>query len=888
MSNKSSSVNSTFDNSSSPQNDVVHSEPANNACTAYRLDIPAVDFCHNTNKRANPSPPSRLLHSTPPSSTPLARRKRQHSAATARSAALHTRRTRCHQQTLHAAAVARSVRDTRLNASTQRRTAIRDQLDRASHKKKSLQNSMRDVCATTVTSALKKPAGPPESPPISPSSVVAAAASQSLDAACDIHDKRLAAKTVSAHFLLSRSRRILRHMGLLGSAIKSASFDSVAARLQTTPALIGARLALRAVDIYLSTELCTTEVSPRRPGDFRILFSALLVASHPDVVINSPLPTITGMARITSNDADVIAKARAVAFALHSPSVRVLALAWKSWRPAFLEWKARDRPLLIDALIASALATAEKMRAASGVFSAVTEVVHMHDRLTGDSDAGGLDSIGVGNHDAWLADVRRAVAAVGGPAGIKRLDDALERAERERGEKLMHEVLLDPQGLAASLCSVTMVPAEAWERMRKQLSETPSQLDETSTRLAFVRKMLVSLGSRAAKTQWPCIEHSGELDTNFVCAIVDTVAAGCMECQAEVFDVSVQRWANDAKMKVRQVGTRNMTETSSLAYAAVDTLVQATDLVSGVYAHVVSWRVQRAASNVATYGVMWERARFSEHVTKGEMNVRRTKDWIRKSHENLTTNNVTDEAKESRNEIWEAVIHGIVNLILPVTYTNLRAGSQLDEETVPEVLVMDVLRLRRIGCDIRRCAIASALYHTMRACGSVDISGESVEEWVDRVVEASEGEDLDNVIEEWMDECRDMNELNTQSETNIGVLKGMARRVASGNDETYRLMVRRVCKVVIGECVRRRTLGMLPSSSATPPSSSATPPSASASSFPHSVENGVTKELLKRAGLPEVVELVDSTCSQVFRLVSHIVTVHGDRLFQLINDAGDS
>lgn len=874
MSNKSFIVDSTFDNSSLSQNSVVQPGAVDNASKTYRLDIPAVEFCHNMRKRVNPSPPSRLTRSTAPVVSPYVRRKRQHSAATARAAVLHMRRVRCHQQTLHAATVARAVRDTRMNVSTQRRLAIREQLDRASHNRKLLSDSMRDACCTSEVNSALSSVSTSKSPPISPSSVVAAAASQSLDAACDIHDKRLAAKMIAAHFLLSRSRRILRHIGLLGSAIKSAPFDSVAARLQTTPALAGARLALRAVDIYMNSEPCTGEMS-RRPLDFRILLSALLVAAHPDIVVNSPLPAITGMTRLTSDDADVIAKARAVAFALHSPSVQTLAHAWKSWRPAFLAWKARDRPLLIDTLIASALATVEKKRAASGMFSALTSVADMHKRLTGESPAEESNFVGLNNHDEWLSDVRRAVEAIGGPEGVKRLDDALELAERRRGERLIHELLLDPRGLAATLCSATMAPTAAWDRMRQQLSQTPSQLDETSTRLAFVRKMLVALGAKAARTQWPSIEQNGKLNVNFINAVIDIVAASCKECQAEVFDAGVQRWADDAKAKVMQAGVGNMAENNFLAHAAVDTLKQATDVVSGVYTHVVSWRVQQAANSVATYGVMWERARFSEHIAKDEINVLRTRDWIRRSCEHVSHSATTDETGGPQYFMWKAVSHGIVSLTLPATNTNLSGGPQLDEDTVPEVLIMDVQRLRRTGYNIRQCAIASALYHTMRAYGSKGISEESLEQWAERVIEASEGENLGNVLEEWMDEYRDVNESSTQTAMKVNVLKGMMRRIVSGNDETYRLMVRRVCKVVVSECVRRRTLRTSSLSSSVPSSSSSS----------RLAETWVSRESLRQLGLPAVVELVDSICSQVFRLVGHTVTVHGERLFQLKNEA---
>lgn len=872
MLKKTSSSCSALGGNRPSQTDAVQPESITDAFAGYRLDIPAVDFCQNTPKRANPTPPSRLLRPTSSVSSAHARRKRQNTAATARATAMRMRRAHCHQQTLHAATVARTVRDARLRTSTQRRISTRDQLSKAAQRKSLLLNSMKDAGAAVAATPLGAPPSSElsranvsnKAPPISPSSVVTAAASHSLDAACDIYDERLAARMIAARFLLSRSRRVLRHVGLLGTAITSASFDSIAARIQTTPALAGARLALRAIDIFLSTGSTTADTSSRKPINFRILLSALLVAAHPSVLTNSPLPALTGVARTTSDDADVIAKARALALAVHTSCVSVLVYAWQSWRPSFMAWKARDRPLLVDSLIASALATAEKKRAASGLMSALTDVADMHERLTGDSHTEGLDAENFGKHDAWLADVRRAVAAVGGPDGVKQLDDALERAERQRGERLLHEVLIDPQELAAALCSTTIVPSDAWERMHQQLSETPSQLSETSTRLAFVRKMLISLGADVAKTQWPSIGQAGRLDAEFVRAVVDTVAAGCLQCQAEVFDAGVHRWADSAKSQIRQAAMGDEPEANSLAQIAVDTLMQATELVSGVYAHIVLWRVQRAASNVATYGIMWERTQFAQHVAKGEVTVKRSKEWLRKSRDEVARNAGKSDAEESCNLIWEGVTQGILNLTSPVTNANLGPVSRLDEDTVPEVLMMDVQRLRRISYDIRRCATVSALYHTVKAYGTRSgVHVEGVEQWAERVAEASEGDDFEKTVDKWMSEFEDTKGARSQLKTNINVLKGIVCRVASGNDETFRLMVRRICRVVFVECVRRRTHW--------------------ASSSSSSGETEISKEALKQAGLPAVGQSVEAISSQVHRLVRHTVTVHGERLFLLSN-----
>lgn len=829
----------------------------------YRLDIPAVEFLGSVQKRPNPSPPQRILHPSPPTSS-KSRSKRQSTAAALRAASLCKTRARCRQQTLHAASVARTVRENRLNLSAQRRTASNDQLIRAELRRSSLKDAVRSNNGkmSSSSSAHIAPSSVHQSKatPISPSSVVAGAASSSLDAACDVHTFQIVAGKIAALYLLSRSRRVLRHAGLLGPAISSASFDSIAARVQTTPALSAARMALRAITIHLNSEHSTEKTPTPRPSDSRILLSALLIATHPAVVASSPLPGLAGVVRATTHDEDVISKARAVAFALHAAPLSLLSRTWRTWRPTFMAWKARDKSHLVDALIASALAAAERDRAAMGQLSALSDVTCMYRCLNGEENTEAGREAG---SSTWLDEIRTAVAAVDGQQGVARLNDALQHAGQRRDERLVHELVIDPERLANSFCAATNVPAVAWERMRAELVQKKPNLLETSTRLAFVRRVLTSLGAKTIETDWPTVESASELNASFVCSLIRVVASGCMECQAEAFDTDVQNWASDATFRVRHAVTCKTSSPNVLANIAVSILQEATDLVTGVHAHVVSWRIQRAANDIAAYGAAWERARFAERVERREVSLQRTKQWLRLGWEQFTRCSRCTDGEGCQPNLWGIISYGVMVLTTPIATSSQNVANSdtpLSKSMVPEVFLMDVQRLQRVKDDIRQCAVISVIRHTVNASRDIEVCEADAGIWAERIASANNQERLDEIVETWLSECKNVTDINTRSDSNLEVLRGMIRRVAAGNDRTYELMVRRISDLMAKECTNRRSTGM-------------------SSSSPTRVD----KEILKQAGLSAMESSVNKICTEVFRIVRHTITVHGDRLFHLLD-----
>lgn len=749
------------------------------------IHIPAKEFLHSPG-----SPPLRLVQPSSPQTHTRSCILRQQLAAANRAAKIHSTRLRCHRHIAHVAQVANAVRELRTHQVSERRRALRNQLARA--------ESRRSVLRTVRNCA---PFCLPESSadtPLSPSSVVCedhtdsveptipsprlSNNTQSIANASKISKSdRLAATKLAAYYLLSRARRILRAIGLLGPALISVPFEQLANRIQANNALYASHLILRAIRFYPQAE-STEQKKTVKETHCRVLLSAILIALHPDVV------TSTSPKSSLLHDRYVVACARRLLTMLHIGNQVQLRVFWPTWANTFQAWKARDVKTLLTPLIEEAVALDAKQTTVGQVLTAAsdTEAVRVilqgeiYNQVSGDNRTHGNDEM------QWEKKVeerqkaiREAAVLVAGADGARQVDAARHSAASLRKEQLLHDILVDAESVAARMCDATAVPAEAWTAVQEELSSSPTRYDALAARLAFVSRLLNELRENSFAIRPP--PPNCGLSASYACDVVRALEEACRNVQAPAFDAALREWSDNAITRLRSVDQSNLPE------AITDALRDGTDFIRITHSQVVTLRIRTAANSIAEYGPSLEREWFRLRVQNGEYHneLPRTVSWLRETVATL---------QAQRYHVHHVLTHGLRMLVT--------SREPCYSRTLPEILVLDAPRILQLQQTVQKCCLVVALDGLGQEFVRGRI-GNRVAEGCGREVlnlcskKRFQNTDLEECVIVWVRKQRIILSKNEES-----LLRVMVKRVITEPDGALRIATARVGEAVARKCMR--------------------------------------------------------------------------------------
>lgn len=777
----------------------------------YLIEIPAAEFTHSS-PRIPSRPPPRLLRPRASPSPRATYDARQRTAAAHRQASINSLQTRCNAHVTHVVTVARAVHQTRRDHRAQRRVALRDQLLRADLRRSSLR---------TARFASKLPS---QDRPFSPASVVvgltaSAAAGNSLEAACRFSASlpcgivdgmcespdtphlrpRHAAAVLASHYLLAKARRILSYAGLMAPAFRRISFEELSARLQTEYAMSAADLIMRAIRIHPATSP-SIKAHTTRSVEGRVLLSGLLIALHPQIVVQVASPHCSDQPSSAPRPFDefTILCSRKLVLSLHVASPSALANLWPLWRSSFRAWKTRDCQDLVTTLITDAVELENMRNPIASDLSALQQIASVTSVLQGESREGfsspDLDSTNHSKQD-WEKAVeqrhsliRETIVALAGSKGNELLDTAIRTSRELRQEQTVHQILVNIDGYVAAQCERTAVPPSAWTTLQTELSKDEPEYTELAVRLAFVARLLNSMRPNVFSIP----QKVDAVDLSFALQVVDAIFEACRACQASAFDALLSVWAEHSSCRLQGAG-------HDLAAAVTEVLKEGTEIVGNVFNAVLIFRLHDAVPTISEVGATWELTRFSDRVANGQVNARlpRTRRWLR---------DAAAKARSGESGIIPGEGRDVDELdtIMTVGVAALGTRSQkCEDEVLPEFFQMDLVRFVKIQNDVQRCGVVAGLDNVAREFARARGGHINNTSGTEELLELTGREDvrladMENCFVRWVGR-----EIGSLSKSEEDLLRRMVLRIATAEDRTFELMCERVRHVIINGCLRR-------------------------------------------------------------------------------------
>lgn len=610
-----------------------------------------------------------------------------------------------------------------------------------------------------------------------------------------------AAGKISGYYLLSKARRAMSKAGVLGPQLSSYSFEDSTALLESSGAQNAVDLIFQALGMRNKDRRMIRRDIVRERTERRILLSCLIVSLHPEAVMEEKVRKVESTEEeTTSVDSLAIYAARQVLLCLHFGTLGAVAAAWVKWRRAFMKWKKNDAENLLRAMIEDAVATEALRTAVDRRFTEAEGMEGMRSALGAAKAAAALHQQ---EHAVWEEQlnlkqqkIRDAVVKLSGTTGERRLDAALVASHQIQDERIVHEIMMDLQGLLKRIQISSAVPDQVWERLRDELSTEPPKRDELASRLVHISKTLNAMipGCFSLDSDEGLVDLDAEFATGLVCRVADAL----QKCQAEMFDDALREWVNEAVVKLRSAG-------QSLISVVIDVLRELTEFVEHVHHTVFTFRIQKSAPVVQQYGAAWERSHFQGHVASGAFSSSfpRTRDLLSETLTSIGAESsclkqeVSMERPESvRTLLTRAIVHLIVKP---------QACGLAD---LPEFMHLDLERILEMQSDVQRCALVASLDNI----GKQFLHSKGVSRSLDglkEILDVCEDENtrLPQVQESflsWMERSiRHRDEKLTDSERQL--LNAMVERTIKPGDSTFSLMQKRVEKAICEYSLRMRT-----------------------------------------------------------------------------------
>lgn len=665
-------------------------------------------------------------------------------------------------------------------------------------------------------------------------------------------ERRRAAEKIAGCYLLARARVAMTQAGVLGPLLGTYKFADTTARLESDEAQHAADMVFRALGMRNLNRQQTRRDQMREKSECRILLSSLLLALHPDSVVEDKIRHGTNNGDCAASvDTIAVCAARRMLLCLQAGTFRSIAAAWVKWRRVFSVWKKNDAENFLKAMIEDAVATEALRVAIDKKFSEV-------ENLDGFRTSFGVENISADlhrqQHAIWVEQlllkqekIRDAVEKLKGSAGIQKLDAALAASRSINDEHLLHEIMVDLTGLLTKVEQSCALPDVVWEQLKADMFSGNPGRSKLAARLAHISKALNSMVPGCFTLSSDAVP--GELDVEFAVSIVARVTEALGRCQAEAFDEVVRDWTDEAITRLRSSGT-------SFCDIIVDVLRELTELVRQVQIAVLSFRIRHSAPVVQEYGSAWERSRFKGHTISGKFDplLPRTRLLLAESLELLRarTPNVRQELASGA----PAALHALM------TQAILCLIGRLDictEDDLPEFLHLDYVRIVTMQNDVQKCSfvgtvgnVARQFLYSKGVASSISNLRE-MEELVDKE-DTRLAQIQDSFVILIQDTLNKSGQVLSQEDTEL--LRSMVERTTRSGDKTFGLIHRRVEQSLFEKCVERlRRRGPSPNKGKSP-------------------SNVMSRDV----GLELVQGGIESLSKKMSDLISHVLHVHGETL----------
>lgn len=601
-----------------------------------------------------------------------------------------------------------------------------------------------------------------------------------------------AAKRIASFYLLHKARSALIGAGALGSRFATYSFAEVTACIESPHTQQAADLVFRMLGLRLPGRPQTPRDIARERTERRVLLSSLVIALHPDSVVEDKQRNLSvgGGGGSSTDDCMVVSAARRMLLCLYVGTAGAIASAWAMWRRTFIAWKKRDAQNLLHAMIEDAVATAALRIAVHGRFAENAEA-HAVASALGTVEGSVADA--KAEHAVWdmqisakQAKIRDAVTKLSGREGLRRLDAALSASHHAQDEHLVHEIMIDLQGL---LRRISDTPPEldnmVWATLQSELCMVPPGRAELSSRVAYIARGLNSMipGSFSLDPAHAEVD----LDCDFAVSFIARAANALKRSQAEAQDKMLEEWLEASALRLRA-------SEADFVSTIVSVLQELTQLVDRTQRSILFFRVRDSAPVIQQYGAAWERSHFEGRIMAGEFSreLPRTYNALREGllSEPLLRTVSLEEIREGK--------AGSACQLFRVILTRLAAQSRAcTREDVPEILYMDVERIVEVQNQMQKCALLATIDNMARQfLHSRRMPGPDLREC--RAVLNIDSTRLSDIQAAFVACVREVAERSSQVllESDIIVLKNMIERSTRPEDGTFRLLHKRTHEVV--------------------------------------------------------------------------------------------
>uniref|UniRef100_A0A7S2ZTB7 Uncharacterized protein n=1 Tax=Rhodosorus marinus TaxID=101924 RepID=A0A7S2ZTB7_9RHOD len=434
-------------------------------------------------------------------------------------------------------------------------------------------------------------------------------------------------------------------------------FDHMTTTLRSKKTILNALRTLRVLECKNDDGIT--------PAAARVLLSAFMVSRFSEHVLDP---------RRDALDMNVLRCSRWMICALyHGKTLDSIRRAWTVWSACFTEWKSRDAEKIIRAMIQDAVATEALRDSIIAKHMSEEEYQQWNVEL-----------------DGKLQKIQEAVKRIGGDAAVARLQSAVSGAKLSLNEGLVHEMMLDVNGLVEKLDN-----GKSREREFQELERTlRDELGSQPTLFASMRKIEGEIKNdlETISGQVVNIEPIRSIhDIDKLQQLVREASAYIKTLHEPIEDSNIDMWLSGALEEI--------------AFNPATVVMGLRRKVFQLRQRVSKANILALAPTIQINGVQYESSRFQEKLKNGEIDpeLPNTKQWLASCIPSMSSIDEQGIRRGKHSSCERFLKHCIVEVV--------DSSDSFALSPVPEVLRLDVERIVGLQNDIQRATLLACLHH---------------------------------------------------------------------------------------------------------------------------------------------------------------------------------
>ncbi|KAJ8902957.1 hypothetical protein NDN08_006274 [Rhodosorus marinus] len=455
---------------------------------------------------------------------------------------------------------------------------------------------------------------------------------------------------------LAAVRIFLNSSGVGSSTVQE--FDHMTKTLRSKKTNLNALRALRVLE-------CKNDDGEITPAAARVLLSAFMVSRFSEHVLDP---------RRDALDMNVLRCSRWMICALHhGKTLDSIRRAWTLWRACFAEWKSRDAEKIICAMIQDAVATEALRDSIIAKHMSEEEYQQWNVEL-----------------DGKLQKIQEAVKRIGGDEAVTRLQSAVSGAKLSLNEGLVHEMMLDVNGLVEKLDNTKSREPEFQElerALRDELGSQPTVFTSMRKIECEIKNDLETISGQVVNIEPIRSVH----DIDKLQELIREAGAYIKTLHEPIEDSNIDMWLCGAMEEI--------------AFNPATVLMGLRRKVFQLRQRVSKANILALAPTIQINGVQYESSRFQEKLKNGLIHpeLPNTRQWLAAC---ISTMSSIDEqgirrGKHSSCEMF--LKHCIIEVV--------DSSDSFALAPVPEVLRLDVERIVGLQNDLQRATLLACLHH---------------------------------------------------------------------------------------------------------------------------------------------------------------------------------